>query len=191
LAKPRSKTAPFPSKQELLDFIRESPVPVGKREIARAFHIRGQDRAALKAVLKELQEEGHLDRQDKRRLTRAGGLPEVLVVEIAGLDPDGELLARPAVWRREGAPPKIYMAPERRGRPALGTGERVLVRLRRIEGEAYEGRTIRALGGYSASTSGASGAAACVPRTAAPRATSWSAARTQPARCPANWCSPR
>jgi ribonuclease R len=147
LAKPRSKTAPFPSKQELLDFIRASPVPVGKREIARAFHIRGPDRAALKAILRELQEEGHLDREDKRRVSRAGGLPEVLVVEVAGPDPDGELLARPAVWRYEGSPPKIYMAPERRGRPALEAGDRALVRLRRVEADAYEGRTIRVLGG--------------------------------------------
>jgi len=147
LAKPRSKAAPFPSKQEVLDFIRESPVPVGKREIARAFQIRGPDRVALKALLKELQDEGHLDRQEKRRLTRAGGLPEVVVVEIAGPDPDGELLARPAVWRGEGAPPKIYMAPERRGRPALKAGDRALVRLRRVEDEAYEGQTIRVLGG--------------------------------------------
>jgi ribonuclease R len=147
LAKPRSRTAPFPSKQELLDFIRESPVPVGKREIARAFHIRGRDRAALKAVIRELQDEGHLEREERRRSIRAGGLPEVLVAEITGPDPDGELLARPAVWRHEGAPPKIYMAPERRGRPALKAGDRALVRLRRVEVDAYEGRIIRVLGG--------------------------------------------
>ncbi len=147
MAKSKIKAAPFPSKQELLDFIRESPVPVGRKEIARAFRIRGPDRVALKALIKELEDEGQLDRHGKRGLTRSGGLPEVLVVEITGRDSDGELLAKPAAWRREGAPPKIYMAPERRGRPALGSGDRVLARLRRIEGEAYEGRTIRVLGG--------------------------------------------
>ena len=46
----KSKTPPFPSKQELLAFINESPVPVGKKEIARAFRIRGQDRAAGRAT---------------------------------------------------------------------------------------------------------------------------------------------
>ncbi len=143
----KAKSTPFPSKEEVLAFIRESEVPVGRKEIARAFHIRGNDRVALKAMLKELHDEGHLDRHGKRRLTRTGGLPEVLVVEIAGTDPDGELLARPAVWNREGAPPKIYMAPERRGRPALGPGDRVLARLKRIEEGAYEGRTVRVLGG--------------------------------------------
>jgi ribonuclease R len=147
LVKSKAKHAPFPSKQDLLDFIRKSPVPVGKKEIARAFQIRGPDRVALKTLLKELQEEGQLERHGKRGLTRSSGLPEVLVVEIAGRDPDGELLAKPAAWRHEEALPKIYMAPERRGRPALGPGDRVLARLRRIEGEAYEGRTIRVLGG--------------------------------------------
>jgi len=147
LPRAKSTKSPFPSKRDVLDFINESPVPVGRKEIARAFHIRGDDRVALKALLRELQDEGHLERQDKRRLTAAGGLPEVLVVEVEGLDTDGELLARPAVWRRVEQPPKIFMAPERRGRPALGRGDRALVRLRRIEDGIYEARTIRVLGG--------------------------------------------
>ena len=115
MPKSKPKSAPFPSKKELLDFIRDSPVPVGKKEIARAFQIRGSDRVALKTLIKELEDDGQLERHGRRGLTRSGGLPEVLVVEIAGRDPDGELLAKPAAWRREGAPPKIYMAPERRG----------------------------------------------------------------------------
>ena len=32
-------------------------------------------------------------------------LPAVAVVEVTGLDEDGELLARPAVWELEEAPP--------------------------------------------------------------------------------------
>ncbi len=147
MARAKPKPKPFPSKEAVLSFIRESPVPVGKKEIARAFHIHGGDRVLLKAMLKELRQEGLLDRHEGRRLSAAGGLPEVAVVEVIGTDPDGELLARPAVWRHEGEAPKIYMAPERRGRPALSAGERVLARLTRIEEGAYEGRTIRVLGG--------------------------------------------
>ena len=44
------------------EFIRESPTPVGKREIARAFGISGADRIPLKAMLKELEREGAVDR---------------------------------------------------------------------------------------------------------------------------------
>src|SRR3569833_3175719 len=56
------KAAPFPTKEQVLAFIRESPTPVGKREIARAFHLKGQDRIPLKALLKELEHQGEVDR---------------------------------------------------------------------------------------------------------------------------------
>ena len=62
--------SPAPTKRQILDFINESPTPVGKREIARAFGIRGGDRIALKAVLKELQNEGLLDLGRKRGIFR-------------------------------------------------------------------------------------------------------------------------
>src|SRR5262245_60731150 len=143
----RKKKAPLPSKQQLLDFIRESPTPVGKREIARAFNVSGGDRIQLKALLKELAQEGEVERGRKRRLARPKALPEVTVVEITGTDPDGEVLARPVTWPSDVTPPKILMAPGRRGTPALGAGDRVLARLARIGDNLYEGRTIRQVAG--------------------------------------------
>ncbi|WP_142850801.1 ribonuclease R [Telmatospirillum sp. J64-1] len=134
---------PLPSKQELLDFIRNSPGHVGKREIARAFHMTGDLRVELKRMLRELEAEGAVEKGGKRRFGRPGTLPEVAVVELFGTDTDGELLARPLVWREEGKPPTIYMAPERIAGVALGVGDRVLARLRRLRDDAYEGRTIR------------------------------------------------
>jgi ribonuclease R len=70
-------------------------------------------------------------------------LPAVAVVEVTGLDEDGELLARPAVWELEEAPPVIYLAPEARSRAALAPGDRVLARLVRVSETAYEARPIR------------------------------------------------
>jgi ribonuclease R len=68
-------------------------------------------------------------------------------VQITGTDPDGDALARPVGWDASaGPPPMILMAPEPRGRPALAPGERVLARLRPMQGshaERYEGQTIR------------------------------------------------
>ncbi|MGO8869444.1 MAG: ribonuclease R [Alphaproteobacteria bacterium] len=140
---PKQKRSPLPTKEELLGYIRESPVPVGKREIARAFRLSGAERIQLKTMLKELQQEGTLGRERGRRFGAPGRLPEVTLVEIAGTDADGELLARPLAWEGETPPPRIYMAPERRGTPALGAGERVLARLRHVGGGSYEGRVIR------------------------------------------------
>jgi ribonuclease R len=147
MAEGRKKKAPFPTKEQLLEFIRESPTPVGKREIARAFHITGADRIPLKAMLKELEREGRVDRGRKRRVGAPGALPPVAVVEIVGTDPDGEVLARPAIWKSETEPPRIYMAPDRHGTPALGRGDRVLARLTKTEDNVYEGRPIRRLAG--------------------------------------------
>ena len=50
----------FPTREQVLDFVRNSPDKVGKREIARAFGIKGGDRLALKKLLGELVEDGSL-----------------------------------------------------------------------------------------------------------------------------------
>ena len=144
--KKATKKVPLPTKQQILEFIRESPTPVGKREIARAFHIRGDDRVALKALLKDLSNDGELDRGRGRRMSSPTALPEVTVVQITETDPDGEIIARPVQWRGEGPPPKVLMAPEARGQRAVGAGDRVLARLSRINDRTYEGRIVRILG---------------------------------------------
>jgi ribonuclease R len=48
LSKPKKPLSPPPTREQILAFIRESPVPVGKREIARAFNIKGAERVGLK-----------------------------------------------------------------------------------------------------------------------------------------------
>ncbi|MDF2764883.1 MAG: rnr, partial [Rhodospirillales bacterium] len=146
---PRSKKpAPFPTKQQILDFIRSSPAPVGKREVARAFHVSGDDRAKLKEILRELKAEGGVEKSEsRRRLGAPGALPEYSVLVITGTDPDGEVLARPQVWKGDAPPPLIYMAPDRHGTPALGEGERVLARLSREPDGSYVGRVVRRIAG--------------------------------------------
>ncbi|MCH8154067.1 MAG: hypothetical protein IH786_02175, partial [Proteobacteria bacterium] len=133
---------PFPTKEEILAFIEDSPGPVGKREIVRAFRIGGGDRIQLKAVMRELRREGTLERRPKRKVGRRGHLPPVTVLEVSGIDADGELLARPAVWDQDTAPPTIYLAPEKRSRSALAVGDRVLAKLRRVDDSTYEARPI-------------------------------------------------
>ncbi len=162
----RKQAAPFPTKEQIVEFVRESPAQVGKREIARAFRIKGDDRARLKSLLKELADEGLIDlgsgRGRGRRVAVPGALPPVGVVEITGLDPDGEVLARPIAWTKEGPPPVIYLAPERRGGGALGIGERMVARLAKQPDGTYQARIIRriraapdrVLGVYSAGPDG-------------------------------------
>ena len=137
--------APLPTREQVLEFIKASPGHVGKREIARAFRLAGPQREALKELLVELEDEGALQRGRGRRFGRPGTLPSVTIVEVSGLDADGEILAKPVTWTEEAPPPRIYMSPERGGRNALGIGDRVLAKLTRSGTNAYEGRTIRRL----------------------------------------------
>ncbi|CCG42626.1 ribonuclease R [Magnetospirillum molischianum] len=145
-ARPAPRPAPVPSKQDILDFIRAQPGRVGKRELARAFRLRGDDRIDLKAILRELEGEGAVRRDQPRRFSLPGSLPETGVVEVIGTDSDGELLARPVVWEQDGRPPRIFLAPFRPGQPAVGIGDKVLCRLRRMRDDTFEGRPIKIIG---------------------------------------------
>ena len=119
---------PLPSRDEVLAFVAEHPGKAGKREIARAFGIKGGDKIALKAILKDLSDEGVVESR-RGRLKRPGDLPPVTVLEITGRDRDGELIAEPAEWpAEEGDPPKIVIARGRGQGPAPGVGDRVLAR---------------------------------------------------------------
>ncbi|MCF8466706.1 MAG: RNB domain-containing ribonuclease, partial [Sneathiella sp.] len=135
----------LPTREQVRAFIDESETPVGKREIARAFNIKGADRIYLKKILKELVDEGHLAKGRKRELAPAGALPAVAVIEIDRLNEDGEAIARPMNWT-DGAPPLIYLVADAKTRSrAPGVGDRQLARLARMKDGTYEARTIRHL----------------------------------------------
>jgi ribonuclease R len=144
LTKPKHP-APLPTKDQVLEFIKESPGKVGKREIARAFHIGSQDRVYLKKILKELAEDGAIERGHKRQFHRPGALPDVLVVEIIAIDPEGGLVAKPVTWEQDDTPPRILLTD--RKSQAMGRGDRALVRVRQIREDLYEGKLIKRLAG--------------------------------------------
>jgi ribonuclease R len=112
---PRKKiVSRLPTKQEIIDFLATATGEAGKREIARAFGVKGGDRIALKQLLRDMTDDG-LIAGSRRKLMRPGVLPPVTVLEITGRDADGEFLARPAAWDEEhGAPPRILMVESKR-----------------------------------------------------------------------------
>lgn len=146
----RNKTAgKLPSKQEILDFLATATGEAGKREIARAFGVKGGDRIALKALLRDMTDDG-LIAGSRRKLMRPGTLPPVTVIEIVSRDADGEFVAKPATWDEEHGPaPRILMAESRREEgPVAGIGDRVLARITQLSADAdypYQARTIKRL----------------------------------------------
>src|SRR3954471_9496675 len=124
---PRNRAAGLPSRKQILDFIATSAQPAGKREIARAFGLSGQDKIDLKRLLKDMADEGLIDSSPGRAFHQAGGVPKVTVLRVAAVDEGGSVWAVPEQWHAETPPPRIRIL-ERGKRSALGIGDRVLSR---------------------------------------------------------------
>jgi len=136
----------IPSKEEILNWISENPTQTSKRDISRAFGIKGADRIDLKRVLKELAADGHLEKR-KKTYRDPDKLPPVSVLVIASPDSSGDLFADPVEWNGDAPAPRVLIVEGASG-PALGQGDRILARLTEIAGEThqYEGRLIRRIG---------------------------------------------
>ncbi|MGD9917056.1 MAG: RNB domain-containing ribonuclease, partial [Paenirhodobacter sp.] len=136
--------APIPTKQQILDWLADNPGTGAKRDIARAFGLKGAAKIELKRLLKELAEEGHIARR-RRSYHEAGKLPPVTVLEVTGPDDQGDLWAKPVEW--EGEAPAVLVFP-RKGDPALDRGDRILAHIAAATGQGYdyEARPIRKIG---------------------------------------------
>jgi ribonuclease R len=141
-----------PSKDEILAFIGKQPGKVGTREIARAFGLKNADRAALKRMLRELGDQGEVERRGKK-LNQPGTLPNVVLADVGARDRDGEFIATPVEWDEEahGVPPKIRLHMPRNSRPGevAGVGDRALLRIEDNGGTdggiRYTGRVIKVI----------------------------------------------
>jgi len=133
------------TREALKAFLAASPDKVAVRDIARAFGVKPEEKKALRGLLKSLTADGALDKAGPKKFREPGRLPENAVVEVTGIDRDGEAIARPVAWEGPGRPPVIFMHQEAKGQAALAPGARVLARLRRIGPDKYEGRTLKRL----------------------------------------------
>ncbi|MCA0301212.1 MAG: ribonuclease R [Proteobacteria bacterium] len=138
-----------PTRDELLAFIRESATPVGKREIARAYGLKGDQRIELKELLRDLRDSGDIAADRAKTFKDPQALTDIAVLEIVSVDDDGHLLAVPRKHDEEtdGPAPRIEIVPQAtRGVPAPAVGDRVLASLKRRGKATYEARIIRRLG---------------------------------------------
>lgn len=131
----------LPDRDSLLAFVAERGGPVDRKEIARAFRLKGAERAALRDLLRDLEAEGAIDRRRGRRF--ATGLPEVTVVEVTGRTEDGDLLA--CLAGRKGVPAPDIVVDEPGPGPLPATGAKLLVRLRPVGDGGYLARVMRRL----------------------------------------------
>lgn len=136
----------IPTKQQILDWLADNPGDSAKRDIAKAFGIKGAARIELKRLLKEMEVDGSLTRR-RRSFRDTEKLPPVAIVQILPPDAAGDQFARPLEWTGEGPEPLVLFRP-RAGDAPVAAGDRVLARIQEVAGEgyAYQGRLIRKIG---------------------------------------------
>lgn len=123
---PRKIQAGLPTRDQIMRFIADSPGAVGKREIAKHFGLHGADKVALKALLKDMTDEGLVDMAPGRAFHKHGGLPRVTVLRVVAIE-GSNLWAVPDRWEGAGPPPRLRVMEQGR-KGALGVGDRVLAR---------------------------------------------------------------
>ena len=135
----------LPTKKQIQDWIKDNPKKSSKREIAKAFGIKGSMRVELKKVLKELTLSGEIDK-NKKSFKNPNQLPSVCVLQMMASTSDGDLFARPVDWKGDEPEPIVLMV-FRASDPALAYGDRVLAKVSILQDEQYqyEGRIIRVL----------------------------------------------
>ncbi len=134
----------FPTKEDIVNFIRYIGEPVSRKFIADNFSIKGDDRRNLRNMLKDLENSGTIIKQGKEYLIK-NRLPSVSVIEITEIDIDGDIFAKPTDWDEDiqGSFPIIEVMPDKKTYAQLKEKDRVLARLTYISDNAYEARIIK------------------------------------------------
>jgi ribonuclease R len=121
-------TPGLPSRQQILDFIASSDTPAGKREIAKAFGLHGQEKITLKALLKDMADEGLIDSAPGRAFHKMGGVPKVTVLRVVDISDGGQAFAVPESWHADQPPPRLRVVERGRKGVAFAIGDRMLAR---------------------------------------------------------------
>ncbi|HZG45517.1 MAG TPA: ribonuclease R, partial [Allosphingosinicella sp.] len=126
MARKQQRTG-LPTREQILEFIESSDEPAGKREIAKAFGLSGNDKITLKQLLRDMGDEGLIDSAPGRAFHKMGGVPKVTVLRVVDVDDGGNAWAVPERWESEGPEPRLRLQ-EKGRRSAVAVGDRVLAR---------------------------------------------------------------
>lgn len=139
----QKQTKKLPTAQELIDFLNDKSQKVSKRDIARNFGLKGEGKAYLKRMLKQIVEDGALRKQGRQFVAR-GVLPEILPVEVTGQDSDGRFIARPTHWEEDVQAPQILIS-KSNVKPKIRIGDIVQAKVRPLSRKLYDGIALKRL----------------------------------------------
>ncbi len=135
----------LPTRDEVLRWIEAHP-DARRTDVLEAFGVAGQEKVALKRLLRELTGDGEIDLRRRKPRPKPErdpekGLPPVAVVEVATIDDQGDLVLKSTEWPEA----RILLPTESLEGTAPGIGDRILARLRRQYGGGYEARVLKLL----------------------------------------------
>jgi ribonuclease R len=142
-----SKTKPsrkLPTAQEIKSYIKNASGTIGRREIARAFNITGNERIQFKKLLRELKSEGEIVLSHRRKVNPSRKIPPVTVIKIIKISDDGDALAKLEDSAHGMERIKILIPHSNKHAP-FKLGDRVLAKLNRTQNDFYEATIIRRL----------------------------------------------
>ncbi len=142
MARPRQPHAP-PTRADVLRFLEGEGAGAGRNEILQALTRGRGDRAVIKAILRDLADEGEGGRRRRRvaASTPREALPSTTVLDVTGIDAEGDLL----LGHPERPELRIVLPVENLDGTSPGVGDRVLARLQPAGEGGYEARPIRVL----------------------------------------------
>ena len=134
----------LPTRSQILEIISNSETLVGRREIARAFGLKGPARIWLRQQLKALKKEGLID-GNKRYTKKLDAIPLITEIEVSHINDEGfaicKLLKNPGYVSQN----IIYLSHRQKNRITPSIGDRVLARIKKIDNGCYEASPLKYL----------------------------------------------
>ncbi len=104
----------FPDKKTVMAFLEANPHITTRRDIAKGLNVKGDQRAQLRAVLKELERGGSVERAGKRKFVKKDHLPNTTLVQFLRIDEHGDLIGKASGNDGLFGPDLIYSGPAHR-----------------------------------------------------------------------------
>ncbi|WP_332065531.1 ribonuclease R [Bartonella sp. CB189] len=133
----------LPDKAEILAFINDNPNRSNKREIVKAFNLKGDSRIWLKNILHDLKRNNLIAPKHTKEIN-AKQLPSIAVVKINACNEEGNFIAHPLEWKAN-PKPEIEILPFLR-KKEIRVGDHILAKIfqnKSSQNTRYTGRIIR------------------------------------------------
>ncbi|MGJ8529728.1 ribonuclease R [Maritalea sp.] len=144
----QNRDGQMPTRDQVVEYLDLNPNKASKRDLAKAFGIRGEDRIILKALLREMEEDGVINRS-RKAYKRTAELPSVTVIEIPSAADPEHMIGYPAKWNDDdGERPAVLIVGGKDAKAVPGPGDRVLARISKnedTEGPAYIAKPMKVL----------------------------------------------